>query len=104
MSTSSTGVVYRDSNTCNELQDPSNDSTRPAAVADIPDNPTESIDRFLNNHSSSNPKIAVGYQRLPIELKEAQEEAETETQARVRMLVQLQAFDKTFALSGDQNS
>ncbi|KAK0757010.1 hypothetical protein N5P37_010536 [Trichoderma harzianum] len=104
---SSTGAVHGNSNTCNELQDPSDDCTQPAALAGVPDNPTENIDRFLNNfnnRNSSTPNIAAEYQRPPIELREAQGETEAETQARVRMLAQLQALDKIFALSGDQNS
>ncbi|QYT03804.1 hypothetical protein H0G86_010752 [Trichoderma simmonsii] len=85
MSTSSTGAVYGNNNTCNELHDPSANYTQPAALASVPDNPTESIERFLNNRNSSTLDIAAKYQRPPIELREAQEEAEAD-------------------LSGDQNS
>lgn len=88
----------------NEFQAALDDSARPASLDGIPDCPTESIDRFLNNDSSSNPEIAAEYQSLPIEFREPQDEIETETQARVRMLARLHAFDKRFALSGDQNS
>ncbi|KAM6476900.1 hypothetical protein HDV62DRAFT_374280 [Trichoderma sp. SZMC 28011] len=80
------------------------DSARSASLTGIPGCPFESIDRFLNNDSSSNPKIAAEHQSLPIKFREPQDEIETEIQARVRMLAQLHAFDKRFALSGDQNS
>ncbi|KAJ4857735.1 hypothetical protein T069G_08632 [Trichoderma breve] len=104
MPTSSTGAIYSSDSPGNKLQAASDGSTRPASLAGISDCPTESIDRFLDNRSSSNPGIVAEYQRPPIELREAQEEAEAETQARVRMLAQLQVFDKLFALSGDRKS
>ncbi|KAL6824501.1 hypothetical protein J3E69DRAFT_356162 [Trichoderma sp. SZMC 28015] len=108
MPTSSTGAIYSSSSPIfllmenldngNEFQAALDDSARSASLAGIPDYPTESINRFLNNDSSSNPEIAAEYQSLPIEFRESQDEIETETQARVRMLAQLHAFDKKSAL------
>ncbi|KAF3067537.1 hypothetical protein CFAM422_008381 [Trichoderma lentiforme] len=82
MPTSSTGATCSSSSVGNEFQAALDDSARPASLAGIPDCPTESIDHFLNNDSSSNPEIAADYQSLSIEFREPQDEIETETQAR----------------------